>query len=51
MDASIEEKVSKWQAGGVVRLDLSMEYSELPSIEDQIEKEAEKPMEAVSEGN
>ena len=43
VETTVEEKVSKWAVGGSVKLDLELEYTPLPSIEDEVDREAEKP--------
>ena len=50
VDTFVEEKASKWATSNPVRLDLSLEYTTLPTISTEVEKEVEKPSERVTNG-
>ncbi len=46
-----EEKTSKWQSGGGIKLDLTLEYTELDPIDvDNITAEEDKPIGQIEGG-
>ncbi len=46
-----EEKTSKWQSGGGIKLDLTLEYTELDAIDvDNITTEEDKPIGQIEGG-